>query len=226
MGTTPISSLPYPELANTPNVPQDLENLAEAIDTLIIPKFATNSARDAVITAPTDGQHAYMQDVKKLVVYRTSYNMWFPVNPANLDTIPEGHETRTSATFSNSAIVLPTKANTRYFLTGMLMYQGPSAADIKFKWVFDVAPVTASSFWGLQASNDDGPPQTLNMRAAIINVEIAAPTDGAPTVDFSGVQGSFLTGGTAGNMTLQWAQNSASGTSTLFAGSWIRITES
>lgn len=70
---TPNSALPYPELTDTPNALTAFQNLALALDTKVIPKFATSVARDAAIPSPVDGQVCYMTDRKGFLTYKSSW---------------------------------------------------------------------------------------------------------------------------------------------------------
>lgn len=58
MPTTTRNGLPYPASTDAPNGPLQMQQLANAIDTRIVPKFSTNSARSSAITAPADGDMA------------------------------------------------------------------------------------------------------------------------------------------------------------------------
>jgi hypothetical protein len=66
MPSTAVNAIPYPDLATPaqPDVPADLQALAEAVDRKVIGSFTNATARDAAIPSPTDGMGlAYLQDV-------------------------------------------------------------------------------------------------------------------------------------------------------------------
>lgn len=56
MPTTSSSSLRYPASSDTPNIPQDLNNLATDLDKKVAPAFSTTSARNTAIPSPVTGQ--------------------------------------------------------------------------------------------------------------------------------------------------------------------------
>jgi len=56
MANTPIATLPYPALTDSPNGPSQIQSLATALDSQLVPRYATTTARDAAITAPVAGQ--------------------------------------------------------------------------------------------------------------------------------------------------------------------------
>lgn len=73
---TPIAALPYPELTDIPNAQTAFQNLATALDTKVIPKFATSVARDAAIPSPVAGMLVYRTDIKG---YQTYESGWKPL---------------------------------------------------------------------------------------------------------------------------------------------------
>lgn len=66
---TPIAGLPWPELTDIPNAQTAFQNLANALDPLVIPRYASATARDAANPSPSDGQPAYRTDVHGLQLY-------------------------------------------------------------------------------------------------------------------------------------------------------------
>jgi hypothetical protein len=59
MATTTQGSLRYPTSGNSTNVPQDIQNLATDVDSKIVNRYATTTARNAAITSPVNGQLAF-----------------------------------------------------------------------------------------------------------------------------------------------------------------------
>lgn len=74
---TPNATLPYPELSDIPNAQTGFQNLALALDTKVVPKFASSSARDTAIGTPVDGQLVYRTDIKGYQTYKTGTG-WLP----------------------------------------------------------------------------------------------------------------------------------------------------
>lgn len=128
---TPNSSLPYPELTDIPNALTAFQNLALALDTKVVPKFATSVARDSAIPSPVEGQLCYRTDINGLQEYNGS---WRPANVINCTsgTRPSSPETgrlifetdtNTLRRYSGSAWVLVGPYN---FLTSL----GSAAANV------------------------------------------------------------------------------------------------
>lgn len=73
---TPVSQLPRPDASDPPNAPAQLSDLTTRLDTLVIPKFVSASARNAAIPAPVDGQVAWVGDSRTLTAYRSDIGDW------------------------------------------------------------------------------------------------------------------------------------------------------
>jgi hypothetical protein len=56
--STPVSGIPYALLTDTPNANTLAQNIASAIDHLLIPKYASTTARDAANTSPSENDMA------------------------------------------------------------------------------------------------------------------------------------------------------------------------
>lgn len=77
MGTfSAIANLPRPSLTDLPNGPTAFNSLTDALDKLVIPRFANVTARNAAIPSPVSGQHAYLDDNDTLTVYSDLYGRW------------------------------------------------------------------------------------------------------------------------------------------------------
>jgi hypothetical protein len=127
MATTP-SGLYYPGLSDAPNGPSQMQQLAQSADTKVIPAFATAAARNAAITAPTDGQPTYRQDTNTIEVWNGA--AWDPFRPgptfqtllfapgANADT--PGSGTATWVTLGNVTVPLwATQCFVTYTMNGI-----------------------------------------------------------------------------------------------------------
>jgi hypothetical protein len=73
---TPCSAITYAELTDIPNMQTATQNLALSLDTKVIPKFATSTARTSAIVSPVDGQMCYRTDTKWLECYSTATSTW------------------------------------------------------------------------------------------------------------------------------------------------------
>lgn len=71
-----IAKLPRPELSDPPNAPSAFTNLTDTLDKMVIPRFASATARDTAIPSPVQGQHAFLDDGDILTVYSDNYGRW------------------------------------------------------------------------------------------------------------------------------------------------------
>lgn len=69
---TPIMGFQVPAAGDDPNVAEDVMTLATQIEKHVVMVFNTAVARDAAVTAPTEGMHAYLKDSNTLTVYNGS----------------------------------------------------------------------------------------------------------------------------------------------------------
>lgn len=72
---TAINAIPWPELTDEPNIETAVKPLADHIDTRIVPRFATTTARNTAVPSPIEGQIAYT-NTHGLQLYK---GMWVPM---------------------------------------------------------------------------------------------------------------------------------------------------
>jgi hypothetical protein len=106
-------------------------------------------------------------------------------------------------------------ANEIWVTTWRLMASGDTAADIKFQWTFPSGGtiriggiVVRSEGTIVGVSVDTG----TSPAGDATNLAISVPATGARLTE---IQITFSNGGTAGNLALEWAQNSSSATATV-----------
>lgn len=97
---TTISGLPYPELTDIPNAQTAFSNLATALDSIVIPRYATSTARDTAIGSPGDGQHLYRQDIHVPQYYSAVTGGYVSPGMVLLQRVTLGADTA-SVTFSS-----------------------------------------------------------------------------------------------------------------------------
>lgn len=104
MTNTPAGA-PYPPLTNSPNVPQDMQNLAVALDSRIVGSFASAAARTAAYgagtnpTAPTVGQVSYRQDAAVYEWYTgVAGGLWHPMPGGLMGTVNNAGPATSSGT--------------------------------------------------------------------------------------------------------------------------------
>lgn len=96
MPNAPISGAPYPSATDSPNGPLQFQNLALNLDSKVIARFATTSARDAAIPSPIEGMIVWVDSPAGW--YQRGGNAW-RYFPSVIPTI-SGSFTRTDDTLN------------------------------------------------------------------------------------------------------------------------------
>jgi hypothetical protein len=141
------------------------------------------------------------------------------LSPVSRGKYKTANETANNTTYQNDDHLSFTyEANKKYQISGTLFLTSPTAADIKFRWTYSG---TGEGFWTLLgAENQD----VFRGRTALIANELIPPTTDSPIVGAYHITGTFEST-SAGTLQLQWAQNTTSGTTTLYEGGWIELKE-
>jgi basic membrane lipoprotein Med (substrate-binding protein (PBP1-ABC) superfamily) len=107
-------------------------------------------------------------------------------------------------------LILPVAASSTYNIHGVIFYDGPSTADLKYTFSLPAA-ATGQAFIARQnvSGSFTGAFQVNWTDTQTANT----PAPGVGTIMCLGVDGILAVAGTAGNMTFRWAQNSSNGTS-------------
>jgi hypothetical protein len=144
-----------------------------------------------------------------------------------LQTARKAADTARTSTTSRSAdpdLALAVEANAVYELTGCLFHSGAIAPGISILWTF---PASTTGLVGYAARDTSGTGGNINdvtqaaALSAAINFNNTASTLTTPSI-YSGI---VVTSGTAGTLTLTWAQASSSGTATtLLTNSYMKLT--
>ena len=126
-------------------------------------------------------------------------------------------------------LLLPLEADSTYLWECVIYVEGATAGDIKLAFT---QPTSATTNWGAlgPATAFDGTAAAREAEYVAFTAQASSPTSsqgyGVLTSAVDGiilVKGVTITGANAGNLRLQWAQNSANATNTtVFAGSYMR----
>lgn len=134
----------------------------------------------------------------------------------------------TTTMVADSELVLPLLANTNYLVKGGLLISGPDAGgDFKYQWDWTGTMTVIMGGIGpvdTIASGSSGSGQfawaAVDTSTPSASISFAASTTGLNAQ----IEALVEVGATEGNLTLSWAQLSASGTTTLNIGSWLIAT--
>lgn len=126
----------------------------------------------------------------------------------------------TNTTIQNDdELVIAVAASTNYEVDCYLIWNSPAAADFKLQWS---TPAGVSGYWTPTTQNLAAGAGTVYQGALAWATQAQLEGQGADT--FTRISG-VLTTTAAGNLQLQWAQNAASGTTTVGAHSFIKLTK-
>lgn len=186
---------------------------------ITVPVVAATSA----FSSPNSGQLLMLSTDTDL--YRWTGSVWVPYIPGT----PRAAKTTDNSVTSNAVLANDTQlqvavaANATYQLDMFLDYSSATAADAQISLV-----VPASATWKVAPFA-----LTAAVAATSGSLETAPATTGGITLGGNGVgthvtaapRGWVKTAGTAGNVTVQWAQAVSTASATvLYTGSWIRLT--
>jgi hypothetical protein len=142
------------------------------------------------------------------VLAAADVNTWF-VEQAVVK--PTGQSVTSSTTIVNDIdLVLPVAANATYRIECFISFVAATGGDLKFTWA---VPAGASMFYQAE-HNEGGTTGLVNSVITYSDLNTIQAAGGNSVVQAVGIKGNLLTVSTAGNLQLQWAQNTSSATAT------------
>jgi hypothetical protein len=133
-------------------------------------------------------------------------------------------KTSTTVLTADADIVLPLEANATYDLIAMFQYTAALASGFSAQWTY---PASAVGSFGISSRDTTTASASFSADATLGNNLTSLINAGGINANLGSVNiiGSFTTAGTAGNLTLTWAQSVSNATSTILkAGSYCKIT--
>lgn len=225
---TPIAGLPSPELTDSPNIETAVGSLASAVDSLLVPRYSTVAARDAAITAPVFGQLASVSATSELYMYNGT--IWISAKPRYFFKGSSQTVSASTVLVDDVDIQIPMEANGKYLVRLVLACQHSSTGDIKLAWT-DPGLLGGGGSWRISwGSTADGTASASAAYSAVSSAYRSYSTTTSATHDLTTSHSTPVfeefyaaMGAVTGTMKLQWAQNSAAGTTTVLAGSWATV---
>lgn len=126
-----------------------------------------------------------------------------------------------TAFVADTTLLLPLAANSTYHVSAMFVVSGPQAADWKQQWTAPAGAAGTRFTHGPSTGATSVRDNNVNFRSASLTTTLSYNTDGSePSAIREEIW--LTTSGTAGNLTLTWAQLVATvGNTTVQAGSWM-----
>lgn len=229
MGTTAINALRYPELADPANARTFGLNLATDLDTRLVPRFTGPTARDAAITAPTQGQVCYTTDVDML--WRYTGSRWLWAYPKTMSMQTDQSWTANTTYASITALSTTVLASGLYRFKLEIGYQAGNSGSSKGLKVQFLAPSNSTHSYGYLCERIGG----TDFGVTQAWIQAAPAATGLPIADFGGIIGSnnrygsahglITIGGSGGTLALQAAQNvSDANTTFVLTGTTLQLT--
>lgn len=143
------------------------------------------------------------------VLTAADVDAWF-VPKAVIKPADTGRVSTTTMT-NDPDLLLALASSASYQITGVIFYDGPTAGASDFKWTFTIPSGTSGQYSAAHQNLSGGFAGAFQSNWTDT---VAANTNGVGTIMSVAIQGIIQTGGTAGNLQLQWAQNTSNGTNT------------
>jgi hypothetical protein len=223
---TPDQQIPRPVDADTADNPVAFTNAVAQLEPRLVRLYTSEADRTTRMLVVSENNISGLADVNRLDVWdgtahislyrRSLYAM--PYKSLNQAL------TVSSTTLQSVAdLVVAMPAAGTFSYRGIIYYDGPAAADIKFAVQL---PAGATQRWHALGMATNGT-TTGDANFATITgsgTAVALGTNGAGTVLACQIEGEYVAGGTAGNMQLQAAQNTSDpGTNTVYARSRLEV---
>lgn len=213
---TPINGLRIAELTDAPaNIQTVMSNFGTDVDSRIVPRFTSTALRDAAITSPVENQIAAVAGtVHQVQVYDGAAWTELARRPLYVRKTATENVLNSTTLQDDNELLLPVKANYTYQFKMVFFNASGSTANLKYK--FSV-PSGTTMFYSSTHSFAGVLDSFYNTEGS--TVVVGSSGSNKPVI----VDGIILVSATAGNVTLQWAQNTATGAenSTVSFGSFF-----
>jgi hypothetical protein len=206
--STPINGLQVPLLADQANIESATHPLANAIDSLVIARFSTLTARNTAIPSPTFGQMCSVSATGELYMYNGS--AWVGARPRFKYKAVEEQVVNSATLQDDNDLWFTAEANSIYAATWVLsVFSASSTPDIRIQYAIPAGCIRRGHFFAYN-----------NVDAFVFN----AISEGQADYGLGTVAGSiypqrheqiFQTSSTAGDVKLQWAQITSNANATI-----------
>lgn len=221
---TPRASIPYPDLTDVPNAQTAFQNMLTAIDTQMIARYATPGALPGTSTS---GQLAYVTSNNSMYISQGGAS-WTRQSRATYYVKPsDTTRTLTTTLTADPFFVIPLEASTSYVFDCHFFFFSDAGVDFKSQWTLPAGNSNTIHHFApdIATTNINSHGEQYNAYTASA-VPVWGSASSSPTFpEYAKQTMVVVTGVTAGNATLTWAQNvsSALGT-TLAMDSFVKVT--
>lgn len=213
---TSNQGIQLPVGADTADGPVAFTNQTAGVEGRLVMRFASIADRTARVPVPIEGQVSHLADVDRIEVYDgTNWISLYTRSRYAFVRKSVNESLNTNTVLQNDDVLfapLPTAGIFGFALD--IFYDGPDAGDIKFAFT---APAGATGIYAAHAISTAGAAAVgtgqFGGTTTFPNTLICGTT-GTGTPLLAIIKGEITMGGTAGNLQLQWAQNTSDATNT------------
>jgi hypothetical protein len=224
---TPDQGLSLPiqaDAANQQTAFASYNNTSSGVESRLVKRYTNFADRAARNPTPTTGEISFLATPG--FHFRWTGSAWFELYPITAYKAAETQVVNNSTVFVNdSHLFIAMQANAVYAIDGYFAWDTGNTGKIKF--VCTVPAGAGSNQWTILAPDTSSTTTTgVPNWQSLAGVGNTVARGGAGIGTFIGghVRGDVTTGGTAGNLTLQWAQNAAEAVNTrVKTGSYLRL---
>lgn len=204
---TTDQQLTLPIDPDTADNPVAFTDFAADVETRLVSRYANLADRTARYGANLAGRLSWLTSEGRIDADNGSYHAsllrysYTGFARRTADATPVNNST---TLVSDAVLVLPVTTTATYTWEAMIFYDASTAADAKFAFTW---PAGSTARWGIMGISTAG---TTDMTVATTNASgTALPVGGnaVSTIIVARMFGDITTGGTAGNLQLQYAQN-------------------
>lgn len=144
------------------------------------------------------------------VLTASDVNTWFV--PRHAYKTANTSRTSTTTLAADPHLIVPVDANAMYELTGLIDFEADAAGDMKFQFTLPASATMNYTWLSWTAVADLFTNNATNNQTTVASIGGGGAGVGRGVI----LQGNVTTAGTAGNLGINWAQNTSSGTATIW----------
>lgn len=194
------------------------DNNADLLDVVLGSTVCTSSTRPAT---PWQGQPIYETDTRREYIW--SGTVWLPRGPLIVVKSTDKTANANTTLSDDPQLSIAVLAATTYLFEALLIWSSGTTPDAKFGLTVPAGCTWQLAPFGIPAA---GTATAGSLETAIFTAS-GIPLGGvaAGTKTAALVTGVVFVAGTAGSVTVSWAQNSSNASNTvLYTGSWLQLT--
>lgn len=220
--------IPEQQGADAANLPSAQVSWDGVMENRLVQRYTNDADRTARRPGPNENEISMLASEDRADVYNSA--SWISLFYRSVRAVRMSADqalTVSSTAFQNlTALVVPAEINATLQFEAVVFYDGPAAGDIKFTFT---VPAGTTGFWAgtgaaTTAASNVGDGQWGAANTPTGSIPFGTSAAGTANMSMVVLKGEFSTVGTAGNIQLQAAQQTAdAGTTTVRARSRLHV---